>query len=212
MVATEEKLEILRDITEANRLIQSIEGGAASLPKLARGDLGAMWTIDLASQIGLAGAWLLSQSSLNTPDAGGTASSALAGDFAIGDVLAAVTCYVAFADAGKLKNVSLTYDPGGGFPLLVFAWDDSGHVVNWEDSAGFQRLFVIDQDQNGAFSRLPLPLIDTVGALHTPTLTLRTRSEPGAVGAFFVNCDVWTVRFDRSMPGRNPLLTTERFE
>lgn len=46
-LTNEERLAILRDLSPLNDLIQAVEGGAAALPRVARGDIGAMWTLEL---------------------------------------------------------------------------------------------------------------------------------------------------------------------
>lgn len=47
MTTTEQRLEILRDLSSLNGLIEALEGGAEALPRIARGDLGAFWQLEI---------------------------------------------------------------------------------------------------------------------------------------------------------------------
>jgi hypothetical protein len=210
MTTTEERLEILRDITAANELVQAVEGGAQALPRLARGDLGALWVIDLAEQAGLAAHWIRLSVSQNVPAAGGRGSSDLnvAGgqDLEAGDVLVGVEMTVPDANVGDIDEASVIYQPGGGGFRAVQLWSAAAGVqIGFANGSSHQFLLVPDYEE------LPMPFFQPQGGTHQPTLHVTGKSTGGAAGAFLLTFDLWWLRFTSAQPNRNPLLTTETF-
>lgn len=208
MTTTEERLEILRDISAANTLIQAVEGGAQALPKIARGDLGAMWIIDLAQQAGLAASWSFTSVSATMVAAGGRITSTFDTPTP-GSILVGAELYCNRGNVADISDLTLQYDAGGGANRLVWAWDDGQSVVKFV--TGPKGAPVIRSLLLPGYSALPFVFEDIASSTHSPDLWFSGATLGGGAGGFAVIARLWYVTLSPAQQGLDPILTTETF-
>lgn len=180
--------QILRDLSSLNDLINAVEGGAGALPRIARGDAGLTWTVDLGGFLARKAAEWGGAVTIGgaTAAAGGNTASIeyhIPYDSLFHQIQVLVDTASSSADISWVEILAGGPPSPAGYYAPIFQWanGDPTYAVNLTSKVGYSELLINQLDVS---ARLALPLTVPAGTMFIVAL----HSTAGSAAAQTIKC------------------------